>query len=172
MFTEHFPGAPLVTVTPPRLSRERFRQAVDMLPLVSIDLLVRDGQGRYLLGLRSNPPAQGSWFVPGGRIRKGETRQHALRRLAAEELGLVLPAEDWHFKGVYEHFYDTNFAGDAGSATHYVVLAHQLQLSPGAARLQPPAEQHRSYRWACPMDMAGDAGVHAYTQAYFTEQLR
>jgi colanic acid biosynthesis protein WcaH len=143
-----------------------------MVPLVSIDLLVRDAQGRYLLGLRTNPPACGSWFVPGGRIRKGEALEHALRRLAAEELAMVLPAQDWRFQGVYEHFYDVNFAGESGMATHYVVLAYHLQLPPGPLRLQLPADQHQSYRWTSPQDMAADTGVHAYTQAYFTEQLR
>ena len=39
------------------LSPADFRRAVEMLPLVSIDLLLHDGQGRYLTGLRSNPPA-------------------------------------------------------------------------------------------------------------------
>ncbi|MCH5770603.1 GDP-mannose mannosyl hydrolase, partial [Salmonella enterica] len=55
------------------LAEDDFRRAVEMLPLVSIDLLLRDAEGRYLTGLRSNPPAQGAWFVPGGRIRKNET---------------------------------------------------------------------------------------------------
>ena len=70
------------------LSPADFRRAVEMLPLVSIDLLLHDGQGRYLTGLRSNPPAQGAWFVPGGRIRKNEPLALALDRIAREELGL------------------------------------------------------------------------------------
>jgi colanic acid biosynthesis protein WcaH len=44
---------------------------------VSVDLvLVRDGR-EVLLGLRTNRPAQGSWFVPGGRILKNEKRADA-----------------------------------------------------------------------------------------------
>ncbi|WP_157122316.1 GDP-mannose mannosyl hydrolase [Bordetella flabilis] len=153
-----------------RLSTERFREAVDMLPLVSIDLLVRDGRGRYLLGLRGNPPASGHWFVPGGRIRKGETLSLALRRLMHEELGMALPPQLWRLQGVYEHFYDVNFAGEAGMPTHYVVLAYHLQLPAGPLGVTLPATQHLGYRWDAPEDAAADADVHPYTKAYFTEQ--
>jgi colanic acid biosynthesis protein WcaH len=153
-----------------RLSRDKFREAVDMLPLVSIDLLVRDGRGRYLLGLRGNPPAAGRWFVPGGRIRKGEPLACALQRLAQEELGMTLPRAQWRLRGVYEHFYDINFAGETGMPTHYVVLAYQTQLPAGPLRAALPADQHLGYRWDSPEDAAADADVHPYTKAYFTEQ--
>lgn len=153
-----------------RLSTERFRAAVDMLPLVSIDLLVRDPRGRYLLGLRGNPPAQGRWFVPGGRVRKGEPLARALERLAGEELGMALPPARWRLRGVYEHFYDVNFAGESGMPTHYVVLAYQTQLPAGPLAAALPATQHLGYRWDTPEDAAADADVHPYTQAYFTEQ--
>ncbi|AOB30548.1 GDP-mannose mannosyl hydrolase [Bordetella sp. H567] len=153
-----------------RLSEEHFRAAVDMLPLVSIDLLVRDPRGRYLLGLRGNPPAQGRWFVPGGRIRKGEALAQALRRLADEELGMSLPPVRWRLRGVYEHFYDVNFAGESGMSTHYVVLAYQVQLPSGPLAAALPATQHLGYRWDTPEDAATDPDVHPYTKAYFTEQ--
>ncbi|WP_218831518.1 GDP-mannose mannosyl hydrolase [Bordetella genomosp. 9] len=153
-----------------RLSTERFREAVDMLPLVSIDLLLRDAGGRYLLGLRGNPPAQGRWFVPGGRIRKSETLAQALERLAAEELGMTLPPASWRLHGVYEHFYDVNFAGESGMPTHYVVLAYETQLPSGPLATALPATQHLGYRWDTPEDAARDADVHPYTKAYFTEQ--
>jgi colanic acid biosynthesis protein WcaH len=154
------------------LSAEQFREAVDMLPLVSIDLLVRDSRGRYLLGLRGNPPASGQWFVPGGRIRKGETLSQALQRLAGEELGMAMGADRWHFLGVYEHFYDINFAGEAGMPTHYVVLAYQTQLPAGPIGTALPATQHLGYRWDSPQDAAAEADVHPYTKAYFTELHR
>lgn len=69
--------------------REHFVELVRGLPLVSVDLvLVRDGI-EILLGLRTNRPAQGSWFVPGGRILKDERRADALKRVAARELGIA-----------------------------------------------------------------------------------
>jgi len=166
--------------TPTRhLSHAEFRLGVELLPLVSIDLLLRDAGGRYLLGLRGNPPARGSWFVPGGRIRKGEPMDAALRRLCDGELGLHLHRDEWRLHGVYEHFYDDNFAGEPGRSTHYVVLAYIAQLPAPFSDLQVedrlgrlPTEQHSVYRWAHPRAMAQDDTVHPYTRAYFSEQMR
>ncbi|WP_144637743.1 GDP-mannose mannosyl hydrolase [Bordetella genomosp. 13] len=154
------------------LSPARFREAVDMLPLVSMDLLVRDTHGRYLLGLRSNPPARGRWFVPGGRIRKDETLDHALTRLVREELGMTLSPRHWTLLGVYEHFYDINFSGEPGRRTHYVVLAYEMRLSVDPHVMALPAGQHLGYRWDAPAAAAADPDVHPYTRAYFMEHLR
>ncbi len=52
------------------LSREDFATVVRSTPLVSIDLLVENRRGEYLLGRRNNRPAQGFWFVPGAGFRK------------------------------------------------------------------------------------------------------
>ena len=70
-----------------RLGREEFLEVVDRAPLVSIDLAVRDAKGRVLLGKRTNEPAKGCWFVPGGRIHKNERLDAAFRRICLDELG-------------------------------------------------------------------------------------
>ena len=69
------------------LTGDTFRTVVASTPLVSIDLVVQDAEGAVLLGQRLNRPAQGFWFVPGGRIMKNETLDAAFRRLTADELG-------------------------------------------------------------------------------------
>ena len=143
------------------LSPADFRRAVEMLPLVSIDLLLHDGQGRYLTGLRSNPPAQGAWFVPGGRIRKNEPLALALDRIAREELGLHAMAAAWTPCGVHEHFYSTNFAGEINRSTHYIVLAYEAERALDPASL--PHAQHRGYRWLSPAAIVADPDVHPYT---------
>ncbi|MGY8526171.1 GDP-mannose mannosyl hydrolase [Paracidovorax citrulli] len=147
------------------LPLETFRTVVASTPLVSIDLLVRDADGRYLLGQRVNPPAQGSWFVPGGRIRKNETLEAAIARLQREELGTQAALAEAGFAGVYEHFYADNFAGEQGSSTHYVVLAWRFELRGALPEL--PDRQHRAYRWAAPDDILLDETVHRYTRDYF-----
>ncbi|MDX3905542.1 MAG: NUDIX domain-containing protein [Pigmentiphaga sp.] len=151
------------------LSADDFRKAVAMVPLVSIDLLLRNSWGAYLLGLRVNPPARDTWFVPGGRIRKNESLAHARTRIAREELGLELPASAWVSRGVYEHFYQTNFADESGQATHYVVLAFEAQL--GTAPPDFPRDQHRRYCWMPAASAGSHPSVHPYTQAYFKERV-
>ncbi len=152
---------------PGKLSMADFRAAVEMLPLVSLDLLVRDLDGRYLIGLRTNPPAQDAWFVPGGRVMKNEMLHDAQRRLMLDELGLLPDAAVWTPFGVYEHFYETNFAGEADRSTHYVVLAYQVALIRPITSF--PQIQHQHYRWMLPAVIATSSGVHPYTQAYFKE---
>lgn len=87
------------------LDAETFQTVVASTPLISIDLLVENEQGEYLLGMRNNRPAQGYWFVPGGRVQKNETLDEAFKRLTRMELGVELERTDARFKGVYEHFY-------------------------------------------------------------------
>jgi len=50
--------------------------------------IVFDAARRLLLIRRGQPPAQGSWSVPGGRCRPGEDTAAACVREVAEETGL------------------------------------------------------------------------------------
>ncbi len=45
-----------------------------------------------LLVRRANPPSQGVWAIPGGRVRLGETLQAAAEREILEETGVVIRA--------------------------------------------------------------------------------
>jgi colanic acid biosynthesis protein WcaH len=70
------------------LPAEEFAELVRMTPLVSLDLIVRDGAGRVLLGRRNFERVKGSYFVPGGRIPKDEPIRDAFSRYLRHELGL------------------------------------------------------------------------------------
>jgi len=101
-----------------RLGREEFLEVVERAPLVSIDVIVRRGDGRVLLGRRTNEPAKDFWFVPGGRIYKNERLEAAFRRICEAELGKPFAIGEAKFLGVFEHLYPTNFAGQPGTGTH------------------------------------------------------
>ena len=116
------------------LSREDFATVVRSTPLVSIDLLVENRRGEYLLGRRNNRPAQGFWFVPGGRVQKDETLACAFERLTRAELGQTMTLGQGRFYGVWQHFYGDNFGGEDFS-THYIVLGFRLQVDSQALRL-------------------------------------
>lgn len=146
------------------LNKESFRHIVASTPLISIDLIVRNETGQVLLGQRLNRPAQGYWFVPGGRIRKNERIDVAFRRLTLNELGLECSAQNASFSGVFEHLYEDNFSGTDFS-THYVVLAYELRLSDSDLNL--PLEQHSTYKWQSIDDVIQNESVHANTRVYF-----
>jgi colanic acid biosynthesis protein WcaH len=148
-----------------RLGPEEFLQVVERTPLVSIDLIVRDADGRVLLGRRTNEPAKGFWFVPGGRIHKDERITTAFRRITAAELGKPFEIAQARFLGVFEHLYPTNFAAKAGVGTHYVVLAYELTT--GDLPEQLPADQHGEFQWFDVERIGTNKAVHENTQAYF-----
>ena len=130
------------------LDEASFLDVIDRTPLVSIDLVVADREKRILCGWRVNEPARGFWFVPGGRILKGEMLDEAFGRIATAELG----NGDWRrsesrLLGVFEHLYETNFASVPGIGTHYVVLAYRI-----AVDVRPTPSSTRSTRgWRNPM---------------------
>ena len=54
-----------------------------------VGAIVVDDGGRLLLVRRANPPAQGLWSIPGGRVEPGEEGEQAVLRELAEETGVV-----------------------------------------------------------------------------------
>jgi colanic acid biosynthesis protein WcaH len=152
------------------LSNDLFRTIVASTPLISIDLVVQNSQGEILLGQRLNRPAQGFWFVPGGRILKNETMDVAFSRLTRDELGIAFPRSKARMLGAYEHFYANSVFGNSGDIpdTHYVVLAYQLVLAKGE-ELQPPHTQHDSYRWWPLTEAQINEEIHVNTRAYLDD---
>ncbi|MGA7507542.1 MAG: GDP-mannose mannosyl hydrolase [Erwinia billingiae] len=147
------------------LNDRDFATVVRSTPLVSIDFIVENQDGKYLVGYRTNCPAKGFWFVPGGRIRKDETFDEAFIRLTKLELGKEISLDDGLFNGVWQHFYDDNFDGQPYT-THYIVLSFQLQVDSSA--LQLSKEQHSDYLWLTSDELLHREDVHSYTRAYFT----
>ncbi|WP_421197295.1 GDP-mannose mannosyl hydrolase [Aeromonas enteropelogenes] len=150
------------------LDKTQFQQIVAATPLISIDLIVRNELGQVLLGRRLNRPAQGFWFVPGGRVCKDERLDAAFLRLTQEELGLATSRECAHFLGPYEHFYTDNFSGEDFS-THYVVLGYELAWQGQYNTL--PVSQHDQYRWVGVNALLQDPSVHQHTKGYFLERM-
>lgn len=53
-----------------------------------VGAIVIDDRGRLLLVQRANPPAQGRWSLPGGRVEAGERWENAVLRELHEETGI------------------------------------------------------------------------------------
>lgn len=122
------------------LNRDTFQTVVSSTPLVSVDIIVQK-EGKVLLGKRVNRPAQGFYFTTGGRICKNEKIEEALKRVAKEELNIVLE-EAPRCIGVFEHLYEDSIF--EGVSTHYVNLGYSLEVE---HLPDLPKEQHSDYRW-------------------------
>lgn len=146
------------------LDKDIFKTIVLNTPLVSIDLIVRNKKKQVLVGKRVNRPAQGLWFVPGGRILKDERMSNAFSRITNNELGVPLSIHQAEFIGPYEHFYDDNFSTDEFS-THYVVLAFEVLLEIGEDSL--PKSQHNEYRWMTEQEILESDATHPNNYLYF-----
>ncbi|HEY1607908.1 MAG TPA: GDP-mannose mannosyl hydrolase [Paraburkholderia sp.] len=148
------------------LSPTEFLDVLRLAPLVSIDLIVVDALGRILLGHRRNRPARGTWFVPGGRIRKDERLDNAFTRVVETELGVAgFERAAAMFHGVYEHLYDDNFLARNGIGTHNVVLAYSMELDSNAPVGR--FDQHSQYMWLTPEELLAHPDVHENTKMYF-----
>lgn len=146
-----------------KLPIDTFKTIIESTPLISIDLLVRNSKGEILLGKRLNRPAQGYWFVPGGRILKDESMEVAFARLVRDELGAEMSIDRARFLGPFEHFYNDNVTGEEFS-THYVVLGYEITLDTAINEL--PLEQHGNYRWLSETAMLADDSVHIHSKWY------
>ena len=138
--------------------------------VVTIDLCIVDKK-RLLLGKRLNPPAKDFYFVPGGRIRKGENIKQALNRILENETGQCIikeQKENIKFLGVYEHFYDENFLSNNRYNSQYIVLSYILPLTClSEFKKEIFKNQHSDYIWYNYQKPNVNIKIHTYTSDYF-----
>jgi colanic acid biosynthesis protein WcaH len=147
-----------------RLSDSNFAHIVRYGVLPSIDIILRDPNGKVLVGRRCNEPAKGIYFVPGGVIRKNERIAVAFDRILAAETGLTAPFSDARLLGVYEDIYPTNRYNDPAFGTHYLVQAYEVRFNwhPNVVL----DAQHSDCRWMDEDELLAAPDVHENTKAY------
>lgn len=137
---------------------DEYRVIVQNVPIVSVDLLVHH-DGGLVLGKRTNEPAAGEWFVPGGTVLKGETRREAAHRVAEEEIGCeVLIDEEL---GVYEHHYNASEYPEIESKQY---LATAFVVTPTGKDLEPDEQHSRVEVFKPPF-----TDLHNYVERYIRD---
>ena len=71
---------------------QQYQQIIEVLPILCVDVVIKNSQDEYLLIKRDNEPRKGEWWVIGGRLLKGETLEQAVVRKVWEETGLNVEA--------------------------------------------------------------------------------
>lgn len=72
------------------LSDEVFYFISRTTPLVNVDLLIKDKNGRTLLAWRDDQHAGQGWHIPGGIVRFKETLEERINKVAETELGTTV----------------------------------------------------------------------------------
>jgi ADP-ribose pyrophosphatase YjhB (NUDIX family) len=97
-------------------------------PIVGIGVAVLRGAS-VLMVRRGRPPAQGSWSLPGGAQKLGETAEQAARRELAEETGLQV--ETLYLAGCVDSIHTDP---DGRIRYHYTILDFCARYAGGEAR--------------------------------------
>ncbi|BFH72635.1 NUDIX hydrolase [Sulfurisphaera javensis] len=63
-------------------------------PLVAVGGVILNQNKEILLVKRKNPPNKGSWAIPGGKVKFGETLEEAVKREIKEETNLEVEVKD------------------------------------------------------------------------------
>ncbi len=130
-----------------------YRRILERVPIACVDVAVVH-RGAVLLVKRGDPPARGQWWVPGGRVLKGEMMRETAARKAREEVGLRCHV------GPIIHTAETIFAnGPGGVPVHSINSCFFLYpADPDAApRLD---RHHAAFRWVRRIPR----GLHPYVE--------
>lgn len=130
------------------IPQDLYNQMLANLPIACVDVAIV-ARGAVLLVRRNDPPARGAWWVPGGRVLKGEMMKDTALRKAREEVGI-----ECHV-GPIIHTAETIFTdGPGGIPIHSINSCFFLYpVSPDFSVLLD--RHHQEYRWvdAIPRDL-------------------
>jgi colanic acid biosynthesis protein WcaH len=125
------------------ISSVLYDQMIKCMPIVSVEALIVMDEGLLFLR-RNNQPAKGEWWFPGGRIRKGESLQQALRREVKEETGLEISS--YKLINVYSRVFPKR---------HDITIAYLCKCKEDKVALNNEHSEYKLFR-------STPAGLHPY----------
>ena len=69
-----------------------YKKILRVMPNLAVDAVVVH-KGKFLLLRRAIPPRMGQWWIPGGRVLKGESPEESARNKIYEETGIPIRLE-------------------------------------------------------------------------------
>lgn len=106
------------------IAEKLYRQIHREMPIICIDLVIVR-RGAVLLVKRKTEPAAGKFWIPGGRLMKNEAVHLAGRRLALNEVGLVVGS--FEFLDYMDCYFEADPFGHGGG-THTVSLVFGCEI--------------------------------------------
>lgn len=136
------------------ISKEEYERIITVFPRVCVDILLTDPAGRVLLLKRTNQPAIGQWWFPGGRVHIGETRHQAAHRKLKEEC--ALPVGELTELGSFDLFFEID------QYTYHDVTILFRRRIPAGTRIVLDS-QASAMDWVHP-GQCQDLGLHPYVR--------
>jgi len=128
----------------PWISQKKYEDITKRLPILCVDIIIRNEVGEFLLVKRKNKPLQGQWWVVGGRVEKNEDLTEAVVRKLWEELHLECVRHNMQLLGYYEAvFHDSPFE----HSIHTVSVVFVVHVWSEAVRIELD-DQSEDYMWA------------------------
>lgn len=146
-----------------RIPQDRYRYILEHMAIVCVDVAIYNHREEVLLVKRRNEPAKNRFWLPGGRVLKGETRRDAARRKVLEECGVGVDFLVELFTS--ETIFDD---GPAGIPVHSVNTVYFTMIKDTDVTLD---EQSSEFAWRRPGDWLLE-DMHPYVQTALRESVR
>lgn len=145
------------------IPKELYTKILEVIPVPCVDMVVVN-RGAFLVGKRTNHPKKGHWWIPGGRVLKGESLEQAVARKLKEELGIKkfsIKKQLWTASTPFKR-------SQQGPPSHTINTAYLVTVP--TRELGKSDEQHGNFRWATRIEKKWDWYVKgSLTRAGFKE---
>jgi len=137
-----------------KIPDELYEKILNNMPLFCVDIVVHSN-GKVLLVKRKEKPAQDEWWVPGGRLLKGEKLTDAVKRKINEEVGLKIVSNSIEHVGMQEFFSKDGIYDNLDF--HAVAAIYKVEVCEEDVNLD---ETSSKYKWITEID----PNLHEYVQ--------
>ncbi|AHB41436.1 GDP-mannose mannosyl hydrolase [candidate division SR1 bacterium RAAC1_SR1_1] len=123
-----------------------YKQIIENVIIVTVDLILINKKKQILLGLRNNSPLKGIYYVPGGRMFKYESVFDAAERKSLQEFGFSINSKKMIYLGVYDDIYkEESFYEEGGS--HYLSRTYVYFLDDQEESKITTDSQHSEFKF-------------------------
>lgn len=136
-----------------KIPKELYKKILDILPILCIDVVIVE-KNKFLLVKRKLKPRKGEWWVPGGRLLKGETTEEAVKRKTKEELGIDIKI--LKPLGYYEDQFKENEFG-LKNGIHSLSIVFLAKFLPSDIKLD-----HQSSQWKFAEELPKDFKIKPF----------
>lgn len=145
------------------IDNEAYRLILTTMPIHCVDIAIYNHANEVLMVKRRAEPAKNRWWLPGGRVIKGEQRRDAARRKVQEECGITVEFLVELFTS--ETIFDD---GPHGIPVHSVNTVYFTMIQERSIVLD---DTSAGYKFLRPVDwLSGD--LHPYVEQAVRESSR